>query len=64
MLTKVRDNDDDAELFKAKLNLSRAFAVFTLVLHGDKLPIEKVRDETARISILYSAAPFCLNEET
>jgi hypothetical protein len=61
--TKVRDVGT-AELFKAKPTLSKAFTLFTLVLHGKNLPIEKIRDETHRLILLYSAAPYCLSKET
>ena len=64
--TKIRDDDDAADLFKAKLSLSKASTFFTLVIHGMNLPImiEKVRDENVRLILLYSAAPYCLSEET
>ncbi len=61
--TKIRD-EEAAELFKAKLTLSKAFTFFTFLLHCKNLPIEKVRDKTARAILLYSAAPYCLSEET
>ena len=61
--TKIRD-EEAAELFKAKLTLSKAFTFFTFLLHGKNLPVEKVRDETARVILLYSAAPYCLSQET
>ncbi len=61
--TKVRD-EGTAELFKAKPTLSKAFTLFTLILHGKNLPVEKIRDETHRLVLLYSAAPYCLSKET
>ncbi len=61
--TKIRD-DEAAELFKAKLTLSKAFTFFTFLLHGKNLPVEKVRDESARAILLYSAALYCLSQET
>jgi hypothetical protein len=44
--------------------LSKAFTLFTLILHGKNLPIENNRDETHRLILLYSAAPYCLSKET
>ena len=61
--TKVRD-EGTAELFKARPTLSKAFTLFTLILHGKNLPIEKIRDETHRLILLYSAAPYCMSKET
>ena len=60
---KIRD-EEAAELFKAKLTLSKAFTLFTLIVHGKNLPIEKIRDETYRLTLLHSAAPYCLSKET
>ncbi len=59
--TKVRD-DDAAELFKARLNLSKASTFFTLVIHCKNIPIEKVRDGIPRAVLLHSAAPYCLSK--
>ena len=39
--TKVRDEGTD-ELFKAKPTLSKAFTLFTLIVHGKNLPVEKL----------------------
>jgi hypothetical protein len=61
--TKIRD-DDAAELFKAQLSFSKASTLFTLIIHGKNLPIEKVRDDLPRATLLYSAAPYCLSQET
>jgi hypothetical protein len=61
--TKPKD-DDTPNLFNASLNLSKAFTLFTFIVHGKNLPIEKIRDDNYRQSLLYSAAPFCLSQET
>ena len=61
--TKIKDNGPD-KLFNSRLTLSKAFTLFTLIIHGKNLPIEKVRDETHRLILLRSAAPYCLSKET
>ena len=61
--TKTKD-DDTAKLFNASLSLSKAFTLFTFIVHGKNLPIEKIRDDNYRQCLLYSAAPYCLNQET
>jgi hypothetical protein len=61
--TKIRD-DDSPILFHASLTLTKAFTLFTLIVHGKNLPIEKIRDETHRIILIHSAAPYCLSQET
>ena len=44
--------------------MSKAFTLFTMIVHGKNLPIEKIRDENHRLILLYSAAPYCLSKET
>ena len=61
--TKTKD-EDTPRLYNASLTLSKAFTLFTLIVHGKNLPIEKVRDEPNRLSLLHSAAPYCLSKET
>ncbi len=61
--TKTRD-DDAAKMFNAKLNLSKAFTLFTLMVHGPRMPVEKARDDSHRRILLHSAAPYALNQET
>jgi hypothetical protein len=51
--TKTRD-DDAAKMFHAKLTLSKAFTLFTLMVHGPHMPVEKARDDSHR-RILHSA---------
>ena len=58
--TKTRD-DDAAKMFNAKLPLSKAFSLFTMMAYGPRLPIEKARDEDRRRIILRSAAPYSLS---
>jgi hypothetical protein len=60
---KIKDDGAD-KLFNASLTLSKAFTLFTLIIHGKNLPIEKVRDETHHLILLRSAAPYCLSKET
>ena len=61
--TKTRD-DDAAKMFNAKLTLSKAFTLFTLMVHGPRMPVEKARDDTHRRILLHSAAPYALSQET
>jgi hypothetical protein len=49
------------KFFSASLTLSKAFTLITFV-HGCKhMPVEKHRDEAARLIILQSAAKYSLN---
>jgi hypothetical protein len=59
--TKTRDADA-AKLFEAKLSVSKAYTLFSLVVYGKDAKTEKLRDERARWIIFYSAAPYCLEE--
>ena len=61
--TKTKD-EDTPKLFNASLTLSKAFTLFTFIIHCKDLPIEKIRDETHRRILLHSAAPYCLSQET
>ena len=61
--TKTRD-DDTPKLFSSSLTLSKAFTLFTFIVHGNKLPIEKIRDDSHRQILLHSASPYCLSQET
>ena len=61
--TKTRD-DYAAKMFNAKLPLTKAFSLFTMMAYGPRLPIEKARDETHRRILLRSAAPYSLSMET
>jgi hypothetical protein len=61
--TKTRD-DDAAKMFNAKLPLTKAFSLFTMMAYGPRLPIEKARDESHRRILLRSAAPYALSMES
>ncbi len=61
--TKTRDDDAD-KMFHAKLTLSKAFSLFTMLAYGPRLPIEKARDESHRRILLRSAAPYSSSMET
>lgn len=61
--TKTRDDDAD-KMFNAKLPLTKAFSLFTMMAYGPRLPIEKARDESHRRILLRSAAPYSLSMET
>ena len=60
---KTKD-EDTPKLYNASLTLSKAFTLFTLIIHGKNLPIEKVPDKTHCLILLRSAAPYCLSKET
>ena len=61
--TKTRDDDAD-KMFNAKLPLTKAFSLFTMMAYGPRLPIEKARDESHRRIPLRSAAPYSLSMES
>lgn len=61
--TKTRD-DEAAKFFQAKLTLSKAFTLYTMMVHGCRMPIEKARDDAHRHILLHSAAPFSISQET
>ncbi len=54
---------DAQNLFDARLTWSKVFTFFSFVKFGHVIPIEKARDESKRMIILHSAAPFCLSDE-
>ncbi len=58
--TKSRDAGAP-KLFRVSLTLSKAFALITFVHGGKHMPVEKHRDESARLIILQSAAKYSLN---
>ena len=60
---KTRD-EGTAKFFGATLNLSKGYSLISLILSGHKVPVEKVRDCPARIIVLRTVAPFCLNDES
>jgi len=60
---KTRD-EGTAKFFDATLNLSKGFSLVSLIISGHKVPVEKVRDSPARMIVLRTVAPYCLNDET
>ena len=58
--TKSRDTDAP-KLFSVSLTLSKAFTLISFVHSGKHMPVEKHRDEPARLIILQSAAKYSLN---
>ncbi len=44
--------------------MSKAFTLFTFIVHGKNNIVEKHRDLPASMSMFLSAAPYCLNEES
>ena len=63
--TKTRDDDAaTGKMFNAKLPLTKAFSLFTMMAYGPRLPVEKARDETHRRILLRSAAPYSLSVES
>ncbi len=58
--TKFRDTDTP-KLFSVSLTLSKAFTLIIFVHGGKHMPVEKHRDEAARLIILQSAAKYSLN---
>ncbi len=60
---KTRD-EGTAKFFDATLNLSRGYSLVSLIISGHKVPVEKVRDGPARMIVLRTVAPYCLNDET
>ena len=58
--TKSRDVDAP-KLFSVSLTLSKAFTLICFVHSGKHMPVEKHRDEAARLIILQSAAKYSLN---
>jgi hypothetical protein len=60
--TKTRD-EDALKLFNACLPLSKTFTLFSIVMFGQHVPVEKHRDHKMRLSILYFAAPYSLTRK-
>ena len=52
--TRTRD-DDTRKLFKSSLTLSKSFTLFTFIIPGKYLPIEKVSGDSRCQIILHSA---------
>ena len=50
--------------FGAAHTLSKAYTLFTLIVNGSKMPIEKQRDSVMRMMLLCSAGPYCLSKES
>jgi hypothetical protein len=50
-------------LFDARLTWSKVFTFFSFVKFRHVIPVEKARDESKRMIILHSAAPFWLSDE-
>ena len=61
--TSSRDPETQ-QLFDANLTVSKAYSLFSLVVYGKDQKTEKNRDEAARWKLFYSAAPYCLSEDT
>jgi hypothetical protein len=60
---KTRD-EGTAKFFDATLNLSKGFSLVSLIIKGHKVPVEKVRDSPARMIVLRTVAPYCLDDES
>ena len=60
---KTRD-EGTAKFFDATLTLSKGFTLVSLIISAHKVPVEKVRDSPARMIVLRTVAPYCLNDET
>ena len=60
--SKTRDEGTE-KCFSAALNLSKAYTLFTLIVNGCKMPVEKQRDGERRMILLHSVAPYCLSKE-
>ena len=59
--TKSRD-PDACKLFDTSLTFSKAFQLFSLVHFGKNNPVEKIRDEDARLLLMRCAAKYAMNE--
>jgi hypothetical protein len=51
------------KLFGQSLSWGQAYTLFTMVMCGKYLPVEKVRDEELRLRIMYSAHPYAISVE-
>ena len=61
--SKTRDEGTE-KCFSASLTLSKAYTLFTLVVNGSKMPVEKQRDSVMRMILLRTVAPYCLDKES
>jgi hypothetical protein len=61
--TKTRDEGSE-KCFSASLTLGKAYTLFTLVVNGCKMPVEKQRDSAMRMILLRTVAPYCLDRES
>jgi hypothetical protein len=50
--------------FGAAHTFSKAYTLFTLIVNGSKMPVEKQRDSVMRMMLLRSAGPYCLSKES
>ena len=51
------------QLFGQLLSWGQAYTLFTMVICGKDLPVEKVRDEELRLRVMYSAHPYAISVE-
>ena len=51
------------KLFGQSLSWGQAYTLFTMVMCGKHLPVEKVRDEELRLRVMYSAHPYAISVE-
>ena len=56
---KTRD-EGTQKCFSATLTVSRAYTLFTLVVNGCKMPVEKQRDSSMWMILFRTMAPYCL----
>ena len=61
--TKTRD-EGTMKCFGAAHTLSKAYTLFTLIVNGSKMPVEKQRDSVMQMMLLRSAGPYCLSKES
>ena len=61
--TKTSDSGS-MKIFSANLPLSKVFALLTSIHGGKHMPVEKHRDEVARLVLLRYTAPYCLSAES
>ena len=54
---------DALSLYGANLSWGQAYALFSLVMCGKDLPVERVRDQEIRLKIAYSAQPYAIDQE-
>jgi hypothetical protein len=61
--SKTKDEGTE-KCFGAAHTLSKAYTLFTLIVNGSKMPVEKQRDSVVRMILLRSAGPYCLSKES